>query len=538
MKTTQLLAAGLAAACILTSAGCSREEIGEILEDMVALPPETQPVTETLELTADTADLFVDNPADIYAAETYRPELFYGKYTAPGTHGTGLEQVEQVAFCNEMSYLAFPCADRPLTKLPYRIEVGPHCNVTSLNYLNGYNWMTLRLFDEQGNRFPVRAAYTVQDDVLELRILQDYSYDADTKKLDYTFSDLTLRYGYSFNGSALTLTCDGKSVTLYAEDLSKENSVDLYDANLAEDSPAACGITLFNLKNDDPYILIDGQKIVPDSYEFSEDGLFRMSWTQDGTPHALQLVYYYCDDDGLILTDGKEHYFYNRRSWDLYTKDVSTNLDVGGAKELQNMSDAEIEALTSRKDELYTDLDQALKDAGISAKIDKKTGEIALDSVLLFDVDAFAVSPEGQSMLSKFLKAYTSVIFSEKYDGFVRSIEIEGHSDPTGDPDYNRTLSEYRANNVMEYCLSDATGLDSAVTERLSAMVTAQGYSSDRPVYKADGKVDLNASRRVSFRFVIAVGEQDAAQRSTEAPSEEETAETLPEAETSDREAS
>ena len=169
------------------------------------------------------------------------------------------------------------------------------------------------------------------------------------------------------------------------------------------------------------------------------------------------------------------------------------------------MSDAEIKALKERVNDLYTDLDQALKDAGINATIDKETGEIALDSVLLFDVEAYAVSQEGREMLSRFLKAYTSVIFNEKYNGFVSSIEIEGHSDPTGNPDYNRTLSEYRANNVMEYCLSASNGLDSETTSRLASMVTAQGYSSDRPIYRQDGTVDLDASRRVSFRFVIAM---------------------------------
>ena len=476
---------------------------------MVVGQPETEAPTEPEVLTADNADVFTDDPAGIYASNLYRPEMFYGKYTAPGTHKTGLEDAVREQFLKEMSYTEYPTADRPLTTLPYRIEVGPHCNVTSLNYLNGYNWMTLRYFDEEGNRFPIRAAYTVRDDEIELRMLQDYSYDADTRKLDYTFTDMTVRYKYSFNGPSMTLSCDGKSVTLLAEDLTKEDGIDIADANPAADSPRLCGIDVINLKNDDPFIMIGDKKIVPDSYEFTEDGLFRMYWTDEGEQHAIQLVYYYCDDDGLVLTDGKENWFYNRRSWDLYTSDVSSSLDVGSAKDLAKMSDAERDALIKRIGELYTDLDKALKEAGINATIDKETGEIALDSVLLFEVNAFAVSAEGQRMLSNFLKAYTSVIFDEKYDGFVSEIEIEGHSDPTGDPDYNRTLSQYRADNVMEFCLSDGTGLDSAVTKKLADMVTAQGYSSDRPIYREDGTVDLDASRRVSFRFVIASSKEN-----------------------------
>ncbi|MCR4646583.1 MAG: OmpA family protein [Oscillospiraceae bacterium] len=516
MKTLRILAAVLASSFLVTAAGCDTTNLESMANTWVigeqpqaaTTPVEeetTEPVEETMVISAETADVYAENPSAVYSATSYRPEMFYGKYTAPGTHKTGLEDAVREKFLKEMSYTDYPTADRPLTVLPYRIEVGPHCNVTSLNYLNGYNWMTLRYFDEEGNRFMIRAAYTVQGDELELHMLQDYSYDADTRILDYTFSDMIVRYSFSFNGPAMTLSSEGKSVTLYAEDLTKEDGVDLYDANVAESSASVCGINKFNLKQNDTYIMVGDQKIVPDSYEFTEDGLFRMTWTEGEKQHAMQLVYFYADDDGLVLTDGKEYYYYNRRSWDLYTDEVSTNLDVGDAKRLENMSDAEIKALKKRVNALYTDLDQALKDAGINAKIDKETGEIALDSVLLFDVEAYAVSQEGREMLSKFLKAYTSVIFDEKYDGFVSSIEIEGHSDPTGNPDYNRTLSEYRANNVMDYCLSDAAGLDSATTERLAGMLTAQGYSSDRPIYRQDGTVDLDACRRVSFRFVITV---------------------------------
>ncbi len=519
MKIKQMLAAALAAACVLTAAGCTREELEQTLEDMVIDQPVTEAPTEPEGLTADTADAFAEDPAAVYASMLYRPEMFYGKYAMAGVNGMWVDQVERVDFANSMSFLLFPTADRPLTKLPYRIDAGAHSNISSLNYLNGYNWMTMQHMDAEGNRFAVRAAYTVKDDQLELRILQDYKYDAKTQVLDYTFSDLTLHYGYSFDGSALTLTCDGKSVTYYAEDLTKEDGVSIIDANPAADSPKLCDIDVINLKPDDPFLMIGEKKIVPDSYEFGEDGLFRMYWTDEGEQHAVQLVYFYCDDDGLVLTDGTDTYIYNRRSWDLYTSDVSSTLDIGGAQELEKMSDAERDALISRVDDLYKDLEKALKKAGINAKIDKETGEIALDSVLLFDVDAFAVTAEGKDMLSRFLTAYTSVIFSKEYDGFVNSIEIEGHSDPTGDPYYNRTLSQYRADNVMEYCLSDENGLDSETTEKLADMVTAQGYSSDRPIYKEDGTVDLNACRRVSFRFVIAVL-GDAAEKETESTEE------------------
>lgn len=45
--------------------------------------------------------------------------------------------------------------------------------------------------------------------------------------------------------------------------------------------------------------------------------------------------------------------------------------------------------------------------------------------------------------------------------------------------------------------------LDPAHVQVLQSMMEAVGYAYDRPVYDENGQVDMDASRRVSFRFII-----------------------------------
>lgn len=62
------------------------------------------------------------------------------------------------------------------------------------------------------------------------------------------------------------------------------------------------------------------------------------------------------------------------------------------------------------------------------------------------------------------------------------------------------SLSEERAENVKNYCLSKEIGVD--ISKLASSMETI-GYSLGKPVYDNNGGVDIEASRRVSFRFIV-----------------------------------
>ncbi|MBQ7655018.1 MAG: hypothetical protein IJS41_00770, partial [Clostridia bacterium] len=64
----------------------------------------------------------------------------------------------------------------------------------------------------------------------------------------------------------------------------------------------------------------------------------------------------------------------------------------------------------------------------------------------------------------------------------------------------NLRLSQNRALSVAEYCLQ-LPSLSRLQITQLQNLLTAKGRSYSDPIYKADGTVDMDASRRVEFKF-------------------------------------
>lgn len=470
-----------------------------------------------------TVQVYAEEPAGIYASLDYQPEMFFGKYIAPGTEGLEMNAEAKEAFCLEMSYFNSTCCDKLITRLPYRIEAGPHSNVTSLHYIKGYNWMQLYFYTEKGKSQKLQAAYTVSGNKLTIRLLKNYSFNAQTNHLSYEFSNVAFSYTFSFSGAALTLVSGDETCTLYPEDLYipdsenpdqciSQDAVYLYDARLRKDSEAYNGIEAFHfLGEEEKYITIDSVQHDNPDYTFAQDGTFTLNYRDaDNTLVNGQAAYFYCDDDGLILTDGEHTCYYTESSWELYTKDVETSLRLDESGDMETLTDEELQQLIEKTDALYQDLSEAFQNAGIKASVNNVSGEISLDSLVLFALNSSEISREGQRLLDAFMKAYCDVIFSEKYNGFVSQILVEGHTDPNGPYELNLQLSKDRASAVKDYCLSGTSRLESGYTDTLKSMMTAIGCASDEPVYYDNGAVNAAASRRVSFRFLVkAVPEQE-----------------------------
>ncbi len=170
-----------------------------------------------------------------------------------------------------------------------------------------------------------------------------------------------------------------------------------------------------------------------------------------------------------------------------------------GTWEIYSIHENDYIAAEKVKRTVLTALDEAFKKEGISAVVDLTTGEVALDNTVLFALDKADLSPEGKAFLQKFMRAYTSVVFDKRYEGYIDSILIEGHTDTDGTREHNMELSQNRANNVMNYCLSAECGDNADVADMFSAV----GIADDRPVMNADGTVDMEGSRRVTFTLLI-----------------------------------
>lgn len=186
-----------------------------------------------------------------------------------------------------------------------------------------------------------------------------------------------------------------------------------------------------------------------------------------------------------------------------FKMEASANIEAADLEKIEAMEVDEIAKIAELKTNLLLDLKFAFEKAGLTVQIDEATGEIALDAAVLFGTDESAVSEEGKALLKQFVEIYSFVLLHERYDGFISQIIIEGHTDTQGEYDYNMTLSQARADSVRDFCLSAESGIEDVQRSELESLLKAEGYSFDKPIYDENGEVDLAASRRVTFRFLI-----------------------------------
>ncbi|HPJ02976.1 MAG TPA: OmpA family protein [Candidatus Limiplasma sp.] len=159
-----------------------------------------------------------------------------------------------------------------------------------------------------------------------------------------------------------------------------------------------------------------------------------------------------------------------------------------------------LEDLVGVRTKIIRDLASALTSANLTATVDANTGDIMLESTVFFDYNSNTIKQEGRDFLNRFLPVYLSVLLSDDYSGYLGEIVIEGHTDTAGSYLYNLELSQERALSVVRFCL-EMPQLTQKQQAILYNILTAKGRSYSDPVYDANGNVDMDASRRVEFKF-------------------------------------
>ena len=163
--------------------------------------------------------------------------------------------------------------------------------------------------------------------------------------------------------------------------------------------------------------------------------------------------------------------------------------------EAERLSKQQAEELARKKRDLLAELVAAFKKEGIEATVDYVSGQVALQSNVLFATDSYELSDKGKEYVNSFMKVYTSVVMREEYAPYVSKIVVEGHTDPRGSYSHNMTLSQNRANAVHTQCVDH--------TPAIASILSAQGCGYDYPVYNDNGSINMDRSRRVTFRFVL-----------------------------------
>ena len=452
------------------------------------------------------------DPATVYSKLTYTPQMFYGRYRLKG----GDDAVEK--YQQDVGLMDFKTdyAEK-LTVIPFELEVGPNSLSHYITQIKEHNWLRADFKTEAGNLYDTLCSYTVEGNKIKLTPVEHFNVDTESKKITYSMCDTVWEYEFKFSGFDLTLSANGKSVTL-------SSGLDVYDDSdyfyvenyLSQGSKALDGIDYFSLlynADDTEYnrFTVKHKELEYAKYNetpiatINKNGLltFTVPWST-GTK-TYQYVFFHCHNDGLVLTDGNEVYYYNDSYSDRTSGILNNFLTEDQTGKLDNMSDSQLGAILEKKENLMDDLAKAFSDAGINVSVDQASGEIAMDSAILFGGDSAVLSAEGKTFLNKFINAYTSIAFSDKYKDFVSKTMVEGHTAPLANSTYESglPLSEERAANVKAYCMSAETGISAEYTAILNTALDDIGYSNSRPIKDENGNVDKAASRRVSFRFII-----------------------------------
>ena len=120
--------------------------------------------------------------------------------------------------------------------------------------------------------------------------------------------------------------------------------------------------------------------------------------------------------------------------------------------------------------------------AAPSSSLQKKLNEILSHASIEFESNTTTMLPRGSATLDQLIALLRRAPHT--------AIEIGGHTDKYGVPDYNLQLSRRRAEAVRDYFISHG----------LTNQFTAVGYGASRPLSVAQTRTGLQHNRRIELR--------------------------------------
>lgn len=162
--------------------------------------------------------------------------------------------------------------------------------------------------------------------------------------------------------------------------------------------------------------------------------------------------------------------------------------------------DKMIEEVLGVKTRLIEELNTAFSDSNLEMEIDPQTGAIRFSSGVFFSYGSSEVSDKGRKNIESFVPKYIKVLLSDEFREHISQIIVEGHTDKAGTYLYNLELSQERSFAVVEEIYSDDFP-QFEEKEDLRQLITSNGRSFTVPMYKENGEIDSEKSRRVEFKF-------------------------------------
>ncbi len=128
-----------------------------------------------------------------------------------------------------------------------------------------------------------------------------------------------------------------------------------------------------------------------------------------------------------------------------------------------------------------------------------ENGNIILSEDILFDVGSADIKKDASPALDQLATVFASFLASDENAQYVDSIVISGHTDSSGNDEYNRGLSTDRANSVLSYLLKTQGGK----LNRYASYFCAAGYGKTRPVADNNTEEGRAANRRIEISIIL-----------------------------------
>ena len=470
-------------------------------------------VKELFEGYEDTID-----PEKIYSSLELTEEMIHGVYTLNNKEKDIKTVRKEIPFED----VAFDNVTANISILPVAVYLGSD-NICSSE--TGYNYgefenitdkeVAVLEFATKDSTGQTPCIYEINGNKITFTSIDQTS--GEDEPFAYKLSDAVFTYDFELRGPYMTLSKGEHSLKLKAYCLT-ENTKDTLSMNgySLPNSPLIGDLDYFASANAWNYaVKRDGSYVDLSAYKIDDTGRFTVYLSErdmvsgETEKFVNQYAYIiqsaasvYGNDFGVILFDGNKAYYYT----DDITDREARSLAEQGAN-VNDLTEEEIKEIAEKKSDLFDDLYKEFEAQGIDVTINRSNGEIAMDSSVLFGGDSAVITADGKTLINKFLKAYTSIIYNEKYDGFISKTMVEGHTAPVAGSTYENSLSlsQERAENVKDYCLSADTGIDNS---KLASTLEAVGLSNSKPAYNSDGEIDMAACRRVSFRFIVNIDKQ------------------------------
>lgn len=161
----------------------------------------------------------------------------------------------------------------------------------------------------------------------------------------------------------------------------------------------------------------------------------------------------------------------------------------------------QVEEMAGVKLSIIKALQTAFEENDVLVSVDSQTGNITMDSKILFDYDRSVLKGEGKEALDTFFDIYFRTLTKETFKKYLATIQVVGYTDAEGAYDYNLMLSQRRAMSVVTYLLdTQYQALSSREKLELRHYIIGFGKSENDLVY-INGLYQEAASRRVVIGF-------------------------------------